>query len=266
MSELGDADKPGPPGLGPGHPGRRRRHDHPGPLQRPGLLRRLFEEQGDDIAAVIVEPVLGNAQGILPQPGFHAGDAGADRGVRDPPDLRRGQDRLPLRQGRRRRVLRDPAGPRDLSRRRWATATRPRRSAAGARSWRSCPTRSATAARTPATGSRRRPRSRRSSILRDTNALETIHATGRRIQDGLREVLNPTGIPYVFTGHPSMFGIMFTERGPDGVPRLGEVRPRAVRRGRGRDARPRRDARAGQPRAVVHVRGACRGRHGRRGS
>jgi glutamate-1-semialdehyde 2,1-aminomutase len=52
------------------------------------------------------------------------------------------------------------------------------------------------------------------SILRDTNALETIHATGRRVQDGLREVLNPTGIPYVFTGHPSMFGIMFTEQAP----------------------------------------------------
>jgi len=51
-------------------------------------------------------------------------------------------------------------------------------------------------------------------ILRDTNALETIHATGRRVQDGLREVLNPTGIPYLFTGHPSMFGIMFTEEVP----------------------------------------------------
>jgi glutamate-1-semialdehyde 2,1-aminomutase len=52
------------------------------------------------------------------------------------------------------------------------------------------------------------------SIIRDTNALETIHATGRRVQDGLREVLNPTGLPYVFTGHPSMFGIMFTEQAP----------------------------------------------------
>jgi glutamate-1-semialdehyde 2,1-aminomutase len=49
------------------------------------------------------------------------------------------------------------------------------------------------------------------SIIRDTNALETIHATGRRIQDGLREVLNPTGLAYHFTGHPSMFGIMFRE-------------------------------------------------------
>jgi len=48
-------------------------------------------------------------------------------------------------------------------------------------------------------------------ILRDTNALEVIEATGRRIQDGLREILNPTGLPYQFTGHPSMFGIMFTD-------------------------------------------------------
>jgi glutamate-1-semialdehyde 2,1-aminomutase len=49
-------------------------------------------------------------------------------------------------------------------------------------------------------------------ILRDTNALDTVHLTGRRIQDGLREVLNPTGLAYQFTGHPSMFGIMFTEK------------------------------------------------------
>ena len=33
MSELGDADAPVAPGLGPRHPGRGRRHDHPGPLQ-----------------------------------------------------------------------------------------------------------------------------------------------------------------------------------------------------------------------------------------
>ena len=35
------------------------------------VLRRLFEERGEEIAAIIVEPVLGNAQGILPKPGFH---------------------------------------------------------------------------------------------------------------------------------------------------------------------------------------------------
>ena len=35
------------------------------------FLRRLFEREGDEIAAIIVEPVLGNAQGIMPKPGFH---------------------------------------------------------------------------------------------------------------------------------------------------------------------------------------------------
>ena len=70
--------------------------------------------RGDEIAAIIVEPVLGNAQGILPEAGLPPGDAGADRGVRDPAHLRRGQDRVPLRPGRRGRVLRDHAGPRDL--------------------------------------------------------------------------------------------------------------------------------------------------------
>ena len=52
-------------------------------------------------------------------------------------------------------------------------------------------------------------------------------------------------------------------RGPERVPRLGEHRPRAVRRDRGRDACPRRDARARLARTVVHVRGARRRRHHR---
>jgi len=50
------------------------------------------------------------------------------------------------------------------------------------------------------------------SIIRDTDALDAIRTTGLRIQDGVREVLNPTGLPYHFTGHPSMFGIMFTDK------------------------------------------------------
>ncbi len=36
-------------------------------------LRRIFERDGDRIAAVLIEPLLGNAQGILPRPGFHQG-------------------------------------------------------------------------------------------------------------------------------------------------------------------------------------------------
>src|SRR5919198_1078691 len=52
------------------------------------------------------------------------------------------------------------------------------------------------------------------SIIRDTDALATVHETGRRIQAGLTETLDRKGQPYVFTGHPSMFGIMFTETAP----------------------------------------------------
>ena len=103
------------------------------------------------------------------------------------------------------------------------------------------------------------------SIIKETDALETIHATGRRIQDGLREILNPTGLPYHFTGHPSMFGIMFREEEAVRVPRLGHDGPRAVRRDRHRHARPRGDAGARFAGALVHLRGACRRRHGRPG-
>jgi len=52
-------------------------------------------------------------------------------------------------------------------------------------------------------------------ILRDTDALATIHQLGRSIQAGLAEVISERGLPYVFTGHPAMFGIMFTEQAPN---------------------------------------------------
>ena len=51
-------------------------------------------------------------------------------------------------------------------------------------------------------------------ILRDTPALATIHQVGREVQAGLSEVISERGLPYVFTGHPAMFGIMFTEQAP----------------------------------------------------
>ena len=49
-------------------------------------------------------------------------------------------------------------------------------------------------------------------IIRDTDALETIHATGLT-HPGRPRARSSTrsGIPYHFTGHPSMFGIMFRE-------------------------------------------------------
>jgi glutamate-1-semialdehyde 2,1-aminomutase len=52
------------------------------------------------------------------------------------------------------------------------------------------------------------------SIIKETDALEKIHAVGRRIQGGLAEVLNEKGLAHTFTGHPSMFGIYFSDEAP----------------------------------------------------
>ena len=52
------------------------------------------------------------------------------------------------------------------------------------------------------------------SIIRDTDALETIRKTGERIQAGFGQAIDRAGLPYVFTGVPAMFGVMFTEELP----------------------------------------------------
>ena len=220
-------------------------------------LRRLFEARGEEIAAIIVEPVLGNAQGIMPRPGFHKamralteefgillifdevktgfrlakGGAAEFFGVT--PDLATyakamGNGYPAAAFGGREEVM--SVLPDKVSH--GGTYAGNRVAAAAA--------------------------VKTLSIIKETNALEVIHATGRRVQDGLREVLDATGLPYHFTGHPAMFGIMFSEVEAIRVPRLGDDRSRAVRRDRDRHARPWRDARAGLARAVVLLRGARR--------
>jgi glutamate-1-semialdehyde 2,1-aminomutase len=213
MSELGDADKPVRLAWGRGIPDAVADTIVPARYNDLSLLRRLFEEEGADIAAVIVEPVLGNAQGIMPQEGFHAamramteefgillifdevktgfrlarGGAAEYFGIT--PDLgtfakAMGNGYPAAAFGGRREVM--SVLPDKVSHGGTYAGNRVAASAAV----------------------------KTLEILRDTQALETVHATGRRVQDGLREVLNPTGIPYLFTGHPSMFGIMFTDEVP----------------------------------------------------
>ena len=174
------------------------------------FLRRLFERQGEDIAAIIVEPVLGNAQGILPKPGFHQamralteefgillifdevktgfrfakGGAAEYFGIR--PDLATyakamGNGYPAAAFGGRREIM--EMLPSKVSH--GGTYAGNRVAAAAA--------------------------VRTLEILRDTDALATIHATGSRIQDGLRSLLDAKGLAYQMTGHPAMFGIMFTE-------------------------------------------------------
>ena len=71
MSELGDEDNPVALAWGRGIPEVVAKTIIPARYNRMDVLRRIFERDGEDIAAVIVEPILGNAQAILPREGFH---------------------------------------------------------------------------------------------------------------------------------------------------------------------------------------------------
>ena len=210
MAELGDPDAPVALAWGRGIPSAVAETIIPARYNRIERLRRLFEERGEEIAAVIVEPVLGNAQAILPEEGFHQqmralteefgillifdevktgfrfakGGAAEYFGIK--PDLASfakamGNGYPAAAFGGRREIM--ELLPEHVSHGGTYAGNRVAASAAVATL----------------------------EILRDTNAIETIHATGRTIQDGLKEILDPVGIPYQFTGHPSMFGIMFRE-------------------------------------------------------
>ena len=213
MSELGDADAPVRLAWGRGIPDAVADTIIPARYNDIERLRRLFEARGEEIAAIIVEPVLGNAQGILPKPGFHQamralteefgillifdevktgfrfarGGAAEFFGVT--PDLATyakamGNGYPAAAFGGREEVM--SVLPDKVSH--GGTYAGNRVAAAAA--------------------------VKTLTIIKETNALETVHETGRRLQAGLRSVLDPKGLPYVFTGHPCMFGIMFTDTEP----------------------------------------------------
>ncbi|HEY4163045.1 MAG TPA: aspartate aminotransferase family protein [Dongiaceae bacterium] len=52
------------------------------------------------------------------------------------------------------------------------------------------------------------------TILRDTDALDRIAAYGKGMQDGMHKVLAKRGIPHSFTGHYSMSGLFFSAEAP----------------------------------------------------
>ncbi len=213
MADLGDADNPVGLAWGRGIPGPVADTIIPARYNNIGRLRQLFERQGSEIAAIIVEPVLGNAQGIMPAPGFHRdmralteefgillifdevktgfrfgrGGAAEFFGIR--PDLgtfakAMGNGYPAAAFGGRREIM--EMLPSKVSH--GGTYAGNRVAAAAA--------------------------VRTLEIIRDTPALETIKATGERIQAGIRQVIDAKGLAYQITGHPSMFGIMFTEQVP----------------------------------------------------
>jgi glutamate-1-semialdehyde 2,1-aminomutase len=210
MSDLGDPDAPVRLAWGRGIPDAVADTIIPARYNKIEALRTLFEQRGEEIAAIIVEPVLGNAQGIMPKPGFHQAmralteefgillifdevktgfrfaKGGAAEFFGITPDLATyakamGNGFPAAAFGGREEVM--SVLPDKVSH--GGTYAGNRVAAAAA--------------------------VKTLEILRDTDALETVHAIGRRVQAGLREVLNPTGLPYHFTGHPSMFGIMFSD-------------------------------------------------------
>jgi len=213
MSELGDAENPVALAWGRGIPEAVADTIIPARYNDVDRLRQLFERRGEEIAAIIVEPVLGNAQGIMPRPGFHEamralteefgillifdevktgfrfarGGAAEYFGIR--PDLgtfakAMGNGYPAAAFGGRREVM--EVLPDKVSH--GGTYAGNRIAAAAA--------------------------VKTLEILRDTDALETVRATGETIQRGLRDLLDAKGLAYVITGHPTMFGIMFTESVP----------------------------------------------------
>jgi len=52
-------------------------------------------------------------------------------------------------------------------------------------------------------------------ILDETDALEKTAAYGAKLQQGMSKILKRHGVTHSFTGHPSMFGLFFAECPPD---------------------------------------------------
>jgi glutamate-1-semialdehyde 2,1-aminomutase len=213
MSELGDADAPVRLAWGRGIPDAVADTIIPARYNDLEALRRLFEREGEDIAAIIVEPVLGNAQGIMPRPGFHQamralteefgillifdevktgfrfarGGAAEFFGIT--PDL-----------GTFAKAMGNGYPAAAFGGRREVMSVLPDKVSHGG-TYAGNRVAAAAAVKTL-------------EIIRDTDALDTIRRTGESIQAGVHQILDRRGLAHVITGHPSMFGIMFTETDP----------------------------------------------------
>jgi len=51
-------------------------------------------------------------------------------------------------------------------------------------------------------------------ILEETSALDDIRTYGEDLMAGMRKILNARGITHAFSGHPSMFGLFFAAKAP----------------------------------------------------
>ena len=185
------------------------------PTTTSSAAAELFARHGREIAAVFVEPIAGNMGLVPPRPGFLAGLRELCDAPRRAARLRRGDDRLPRRLGRRAGALRRAARPDDAGQgdRRRAAHRRLRRPRATDASASRRPGRSTRRARSPATRSRWRPGSRRSSELAaDGGAaydrLESASARGSRPASPTRP--RRAGVPCRVHRRGSMLGFFLT--------------------------------------------------------
>ncbi len=51
-------------------------------------------------------------------------------------------------------------------------------------------------------------------ILDETTALADIESYGLKLQEGMRKILQNRGIPHSFTGHPALMGLFFSDKAP----------------------------------------------------
>lgn len=209
MAELGSEENPVGLAWGRGIPEAVSRTIIPARYNNIDLLRRVFEREGEDIAAIIVEPVLGNAQGILPRPGFHQemralteefgillifdevktgfrfakGGAAEHFGIT--PDIATYA-----------KAMGNGYPAAAFAGRREVMEVLPDKVSHGG-TYAGNRVAAAAAVKTL-------------EIIRDTDALATIHRTGEQIQAGIRGLIEAKGLPFHITGHPAMFGVMFT--------------------------------------------------------
>jgi glutamate-1-semialdehyde 2,1-aminomutase len=213
MEELGDEDNPVALAWGRGIPEVITKTIVPARYNRLDVLRRIFERDGKDIAAIIVEPVLGNAQGILPRDGFHQEIRALTKEFGSL--LIFDEVKVGFRFARGGAAEYFGVIPDIATFAKAIGNGYPAAAFAGTEEVMSVLPDKVSHGGTYA-GNRVAASAAVATlkILRDTDALATIHQVGREVQAGLAEVISERGLPFVFTGHPSMFGVMFTEQAP----------------------------------------------------
>jgi glutamate-1-semialdehyde 2,1-aminomutase len=210
LTELGDRDNPVRLAWGRGIPREITDTIIPVPFNDLDTLRRVFEREGEEIAAVIIEPVLGNAQAILPRDGFHEGVRAITREfgallIYD--EVKTGF-----------RLARGGAAEffgvtPDLATYAKAMGNGyPAAAFGGSREVMSVlPDRVSHGGTYAGNRVAAAAAVATLSIIRDEPVLETIRQRGLSIQRGLSQVLTDRGLAHTFTGVPAMFGVMFTD-------------------------------------------------------